>query len=85
MEESSYYLAIALAFFGFVGLAFVLLFPIYRFMRREEEHSAQWTSEALARRQREAIEEARRADAAGDGAPGGEGGMGEPPDVAPGT
>lgn len=84
MPESSYYLAIALAFFGFVTLAFVLLYPIYRFIRREEEQSRQWTTEALAQRQRQALEDARRADASGDGSAGGEGGPGEPPDLHPG-
>jgi hypothetical protein len=49
---SEYYLAIAVAFFGFVALAAVLLVPIYRFLRREEEHSREWTPERLAERRR---------------------------------
>ena len=45
------YLVIAITFFGFIGLAFALLFPVYRFLTREEEQSETWTPEALARRQ----------------------------------
>ena len=55
------YLVIAITFFGFIGLAFVLLFPVYRFLTREEEQSETWTPEAIARRQ------AR--EGGGDGAP----------------
>lgn len=61
-----FYWAVAAAFFGFVALAFLLLFPVYRFLRREEARSEDWTREAIARRQREG-------PAAGDGAPSGEG------------
>jgi hypothetical protein len=80
-EESAYYVAIAVAFFGFVALAFLLLFPIYRFMRKEEQRSEAWTPPALAERQRRAIEQSERAAASGDGAgsEGGAGGPGEPP------
>jgi hypothetical protein len=81
-EESAYYVAIAVAFFGFVALAFVLLFPIYRFLRREERRSETWTRPALAERQRQSIEQAERAAASGDGAePGGAGGPSEPPEL----
>lgn len=59
--DAQIYLVIAGTFVGFVGLAFVLLFPVYRFLNREERLSDDWTPEAIARRQREA--------AGGDGAP----------------
>ncbi|HYE97137.1 MAG TPA: hypothetical protein VD962_13095 [Rubricoccaceae bacterium] len=55
--------AIAAAFFGFVALAFLLLFPVHRFLRREERAAEDWTKEAIARRQ-------RREEPAGDGRPG---------------
>lgn len=45
------YLVIAVTFFGFIGLAFVLLFPVYRFLTREEKRSENWTEDAIARRQ----------------------------------
>ena len=38
---------------GFFLLATVLLLPVYRFIRREEDVAEGWTPEALARRQRE--------------------------------
>jgi hypothetical protein len=88
VEESAYYAAIAVAFFGFVALAFILLFPIYRFLRKEERRSEAWTRPALAERQRRTIERAERAAASGDGVggdgvgeAGGEGGPGEPPEL----
>lgn len=88
-EESTYYVAIAVAFFGFVALAFVLLFPIYRFIRREEQRSTAWTPPALAEQQRRATERAEPAAASGDGmggnglasTPGGAGGPGDPPEL----
>ncbi len=61
--ESQYYLAIAVAFFGFLGLAFLLLYPVLKFMKREEEVAKQWTVEALAKRQ-------KREKPSGDGASG---------------
>lgn len=63
------YLIIAVTFFGFIALAFVLLYPVYRFLRRQERMADDWTPDALARRQR---------DASGDGAP-----TPEPPRPAP--
>ena len=63
--DGSIYLVIAVTFFGFIGLAFVLLFPVYRFMRRQERLSDDWTPDAVARRQR-----ADGAGPRGDGAPG---------------
>ncbi|HIG75691.1 MAG TPA: hypothetical protein EYQ24_14260 [Bacteroidetes bacterium] len=36
---------------GFFLLAFVLLYPVYRFMRREEDVAQDWTKESIARRQ----------------------------------
>ena len=55
------YLVIVATFVGFVGLAFILLFPIYRFLTREEAAEKAWTPDAIARRQ-------ARAEATGDGA-----------------
>ncbi len=37
------YVIIAITFFGFIGLAFVLLFPVHRFLTREEKLSEDWT------------------------------------------
>jgi hypothetical protein len=59
--DSRIFLVIAITFVGFVALAFLLLFPIYRFLTREEKVAEEWTPEALARRQRE--------EPSGDGAP----------------
>lgn len=88
-SDTEFYVAIAVAFFGFMALAFILLFPIYRFIRREEQRSEGWTPAALAERQRRAIEGSERAASAGDGSggdgttpsAGGEGGPGEPPEL----
>lgn len=41
---------IAGAVFGFLFLAFILLFPVYRFLNREEETSRSWTPGEIARR-----------------------------------
>ncbi len=57
-EGNAIYIVIALSFFGFVALAFVLLYPVYRFMKRQERMADDWTTDAVARRQRE-IREAR--------------------------
>lgn len=59
---SDYYVAIALSFFGFIALAAILLVPVYRFLRRQESQSEDWTPEALAER--------RRRHPPGDGAAG---------------
>lgn len=59
--DSTYYLIIAGTFFGFIALAFVLLYPVFRFLRREEELSDDWTPDAIARRQ-------SRDEPGGDGA-----------------
>ena len=91
-SETDFYIAIAAAFFGFMALAFILLFPIYRFIRKEEQRSEGWTQAAIAERQRRAVEQAERAASAGDGSggaggdgstasAGGEGGPGEPPEL----
>ena len=56
-------LIIFLTTVGFFALAFILLFPVYRFMRREEEVAESWTPRALAERQRRPEE-----PASGDGA-----------------
>ena len=50
MTDGSIYLVIAGTFFGFIGLAFVLLFPVWRFLRRQERLSDDWTDDAIARR-----------------------------------
>ncbi len=42
---------IAGAVFGFLFLAFILLFPVYRFLNREEESSRSWTPEEIAHHQ----------------------------------
>ena len=42
-------LVILATFFGFLALAALLLVPVYRFLKREEQASAQWTREQLAR------------------------------------
>ncbi len=36
---------------GFFVLAFILLYPVYRFLNREEESSRSWTPDEIARRQ----------------------------------
>jgi len=38
-----YTLVIILTFFGFIGLAALLLVPVYRFLNREERLSESWT------------------------------------------
>ncbi len=63
---------IAGAVFGFLLLAFVLLFPVYRFLNREEETSRSWTAGEIARRQPR-----------GDGSPGPEPPKPEPPEPDP--
>ena len=51
--DGSIYLIIAGTFFGFIALAFILLYPVYRFMRRQERLADDWTPHAVARRARE--------------------------------
>ena len=53
MADGSIYLVIAGTFFGFLLLAFVLLYPVYRFLRRQERLADDWTPQAVARRTRE--------------------------------
>ncbi|MDT0631125.1 hypothetical protein RQM47_01770 [Rubrivirga sp. S365] len=50
--DTQIYLVVAVTFVGFVGLAFILLYPVYRFLRREERVADEWTQDAVARRQR---------------------------------
>lgn len=50
--DTQIYLITAATFIGFVGLAFILLYPVYRFLRREERVADDWTPDAVARRQR---------------------------------
>ncbi len=49
--DDQIYLVIAGTFVGFIALAFFLLFPIYRFLTREESADKHWTPDAVARRQ----------------------------------
>lgn len=49
--DAQIYLVIAGTFVGFLALAFGLLFPIYRFLTREETAEKSWTPDAVARRQ----------------------------------
>lgn len=85
MEGPTIYWIIAATFFGFVTLAFILLFPVYRFLHREEKQSEAWTQPALAERRRRALERAEQDAAAGDGVetepPPGPGAPGEPPEL----
>lgn len=48
---------------GFLLLAFILLYPVYRFLNREEELSRSWTPKQIARRQQ------RRGDGHATGSP----------------
>lgn len=45
--ESDYTLIIVGAFFGFLALAALLLVPVWRFLRREEEVARDWTPEKI--------------------------------------
>lgn len=60
--DGSIYLVIAGTFFGFIALAFVLLYPVYRFMRRQERLADDWTPHAVARRTRETERRANPTD-----------------------
>jgi hypothetical protein len=48
---------------GFLVLAFILLYPVHRFLNREEETSRSWTQDEIARRQQ------RRGDGSATGQP----------------
>lgn len=48
---TDYNLIILLTLVGFLALAAVLLVPVYRFLRREEEASDEWTIRELRRRE----------------------------------
>ena len=48
---TDYTLIIVLTLVGFLALAAILLVPVYRFLRREEEASRKWSSREIARRQ----------------------------------
>ena len=45
-----YTLIIVLTLVGFLALAAILLVPVYRFLRREENASKKWSSQEMARR-----------------------------------
>lgn len=49
---SSYTAVILASLFGFIFLAYILLAPVNRFLKREEQISKDWTPEALAARAR---------------------------------
>ncbi len=49
----TYFPIIVATIIGFFILAALLLVPVYRFLKREEEASKHWTPEMLARRVRE--------------------------------
>lgn len=51
MQDSGVFLIIVLTFFGFLLLAFILLFPVSRFLDREKKEAEHWTDEAIARQQ----------------------------------
>ena len=48
----TYDLVIIATLVGFLAVAFLLLAPVYRFLKREEEASKAWTPEEVARRRR---------------------------------
>ena len=48
--DDQIYLVIAGTFVGFLALAFVLLYPVYRFLTREERAEKAWTRDAIAQR-----------------------------------
>lgn len=48
---------------GFLLLAFLLLYPVHRFLNREEQSSRSWTQDEIARRQQ------RRGDGSAHGEP----------------
>lgn len=81
--DSQIYLIVAATFVGFVALAFILLFPVYRFLRSQEKVSDDWTTDAIARRQRQ---QTARGAGGGSGDPGGDGAAdasSAPPEVRP--
>ncbi|MEM0962993.1 MAG: hypothetical protein AAGK21_10720 [Bacteroidota bacterium] len=61
IDDASIYLVIAATFFGFIGLAWILLYPVYRFMKRQERLADDWTDDAI--RQRVAKMRAQKASA----------------------
>ena len=50
---SNYDIVILVVLVGFIALAFILLAPVYLFLKREEKVSERWTPETLASRMRE--------------------------------
>lgn len=47
MPNYNYTLIILATIVGFFTLAAILLVPVYRFLRKEEKLSAEWTEEKL--------------------------------------
>lgn len=47
MADNDYTLIIVVTTIGFFCLAAILLVPIYRFLKREEKASEEWTNESL--------------------------------------
>ena len=60
--ESAYWV-ITGSIIGFLVLAFILLYPVHRFLNREEHSSRSWTQDEIARRQQ------RRGDGSAHGEP----------------
>ncbi len=52
----NYNWVIIVATIGFLALAFILLFPIYRFLVKQEKISEQWTKENIDRLKSEGSE-----------------------------
>ena len=50
MEEIDYTWVILGTIVGFFSLAALLLVPVYRFLKREEKESEQWTKDVLAKK-----------------------------------
>ena len=46
-----YDIVILIAFVAFIAVAFMLLWPVYRFLKREEQASEAWTERAIQQRQ----------------------------------
>lgn len=49
----NYTVIIVLTAVGFGVLAYILLMPVYRFLKREEQVSKQWTHERFAQRRQQ--------------------------------
>lgn len=61
--DPQYLPVVLITLFGFLALAWALLYPIWKFLNREEEVASKWTPDELARRMKE------HREASGDGSP----------------